>query len=264
VALITGASRGIGRGIAVQLAKCGYDIALNYARNAAAAEESANACRHAAESGGKSVTVQLVQGDISERSGREAIVAAALEKFSAIDLLVNNAGVAPEQRSDVLLASEESFDRLISTNLKGPFFLTQSVANQMLRQRGGGGTSAARPVPPRIIFISSISAYTASTSRGDYCVSKAGLSMVTALFAARLAEHGIGVFEVRPGIIETDMTSAVKAKYDTLIGNGLTPIKRWGTPEDVSRAVEAIAMGYLPFSTGEIINVDGGFHLRTL
>ena len=162
----------------------------------------------------------------------------------------------------ILEATEESFDRLISVNVKGPYFLTQLAARWMIEQ----GRAGVSPVPfaPKIITITSISAYTASVNRGDYCVAKAALSMLTPLYAARLADHGINVYEIRPGIIATDMTGPVKEKYDRLIAEGLTPIKRWGTPEDVGRAVAAIARDLLPFSTGEVINVDGGFHIRRL
>jgi NAD(P)-dependent dehydrogenase (short-subunit alcohol dehydrogenase family) len=179
-----------------------------------------------------------------------------------LDLLVNNAGVAPEVRADILEATEESFDRLININAKGPYFLTQLTAKLMIEQ----SRTAAPPATfqPKIITISSVSAYTASVNRGDYCISKAALSMLTPLYASRLAEHGIGVYEIRPGLIKTDMTGPVKEKYDKLIEKGLTPIKRWGTPEDVGKAVAAIAQDLLPFSTGEVINVDGGFHLRRL
>jgi NAD(P)-dependent dehydrogenase (short-subunit alcohol dehydrogenase family) len=174
--------------------------------------------------------------------------------------LVNNAGVAPLVRADLLETSEESFDRLMGINLRGPFFLTQSVALWMLEQQ-----QAALPgYLPQIVNISSVSTYAASVNRGEYCIAKAGLAMMTKLFAARLAEHGIRVYEVRPGIIETDMTAGVRERYDRLIQDGLSPIRRWGNPEDVGRAVAAVAAGALPFSTGEVINVDGGFHLRIL
>jgi len=178
-----------------------------------------------------------------------------------LDLLVNNAGVAPSARADLLEANEESFDRLVSINLKGPYFLTQAAARWMVEQRNAGSIANYQPA---IVNITSVSAYAASPERGDYCVAKAGLAMMTKLYAARLASEGINVYEIRPGVIATDMTAAVKAKYDLLIGEGLTPIKRWGTPEDVGRAVAAIAAGSFPFSTGEVINVDGGFHLRQL
>jgi NAD(P)-dependent dehydrogenase (short-subunit alcohol dehydrogenase family) len=261
-ALITGASRGIGRGIALELARLGWDLIVNYARNAAAAAETIEACLHAAQTQSRNIQVRSFQADIASAEDREKLVVFAENSVGSLDLLVNNAGVAPLVRSDLLEATEESFDRLIATNLKGPFLLTQRVARAMI----------SAPQPPasigsrgrKIVFISSVSAYTASVNRGDYCVSKAGVGMLTQLFAARLAEHGIGVFEIRPGIIATDMTQAVQAKYDALIQGGLTPIRRWGTPEDVGKAVAAIASDLLPFSTGEVLNVDGGFHMRTL
>jgi NAD(P)-dependent dehydrogenase (short-subunit alcohol dehydrogenase family) len=170
--------------------------------------------------------------------------------------------VAPQVRADILDASEESFDRLININVKGPYFLTQLAARWMIEQQQARAGSEG--VGPQIVTISSVSAYTASVNRGDYCVAKAALSMLTPLYAARLAEHGVRVYEIRPGIIATDMTDPVKDKYDRLIADGLTPIKRWGSPEDIGKAVTAIAQGLLPFSTGEVINVDGGFHLRRL
>jgi NAD(P)-dependent dehydrogenase (short-subunit alcohol dehydrogenase family) len=178
--------------------------------------------------------------------------------------LVNNAGVAPDVRADILEATEESFDRLIAINVKGPYFLTQIVANWMVKLINRPQAAEFAPYQPKIVTISSISAYTASTNRGDYCMSKAALSMLTPLFAARLAANGINVYEIRPGVIATDMTGAVKEKYDQLIADGMTPIQRWGTPEDIGRAVAAIASNAFPFSTGEVINVDGGFHLRRL
>jgi 3-oxoacyl-[acyl-carrier protein] reductase len=257
VALITGASRGIGRGIALQLAELGYDLVINFAGNQAAADETVAACMP----GGKN-RAAACQADISQAADRQKLVAFTKEHFGRIDLLVNNAGVAPTVRADLLDASEESFDRLMAINVKGPFFLTQLVARWMIEQ---AKSRAAEPAfRSKIVTISSISAYTASTNRGDYCVAKAALSMLTPLFAARLAEFGINVYEIRPGIIATDMTSGVKQKYDDLIQNGLTPIQRWGTPSDIGKAVAAIAQDLLPFSTGEVLNVDGGFHLRRL
>ncbi len=200
-------------------------------------------------------------GQTSATKGRaEALLTFTKERFGRLDVLVNNAGIAPEARVDLLQASEESFERLLRVNLKAPYFLSQAVANWMIEQRTARGPGYA----PRIINITSISAYTASPERGDYCVSKAGLSMTTKLFAARLAEYGIPVYEVRPGIITTDMTAGVTEKYDALIANGLLPMPRWGTPEDVGRAVAALATGQLPYSTGDLINIDGGFHLRRL
>ena len=254
-ALITGGSRGIGRGIALALARAGWDVMINYRGNEQAALETARDCEQAArDRQAPAWRVEICQADISIAADRARLLQTMREKFNRIDLLVNNAGVAPTERIDILEAKEESFDRLISINTKGPYFLTQQIARWMIEQKNNG----------QIVTISSVSAYTASTSRGDYCVSKAALSMMTKLFAARLAEHGINVFEIRPGIIATDMTAGVKEKYDTLIAKGLSPIARWGTPDDVARAVVAIATRAFPFSTGEVINVDGGFHLRIL
>jgi 3-oxoacyl-[acyl-carrier protein] reductase len=262
VGLITGASRGIGRGIALELAKIGYDLVINYARNAGAARQTAADCLAAARAAAKSIRAETCQADIARSDDRRKLVQFVQEKLGRLDLLVNNAGVAPEVRADILEASEESFDRLININVKGPYFLTQLVANWMIEQRQT--VASATAFQPRIVTVSSISAYTASTNRGDYCVSKAALAMLTPLYAARLAEHGINVYEIRPGVIRTDMTGPVKEKYDKLIAEGLTPIQRWGEPEDVGKAVAAIAQNLLPFSTGEVINVDGGFHLRRL
>jgi 3-oxoacyl-[acyl-carrier protein] reductase len=262
VALITGASRGIGRGIARELARIGYDLVVNYASNLAAARQTVEDCVSAGRSAGKTVRAEICQADIAHGGDRQRLVQFTQEKLGRLDLLVNNAGVAPEVRADILAASEESFDRLIAINVKGPYFLTQLVANWMIEQSRTRVMSVS--FHAKIITISSISAYTASVNRGDYCVSKAALAMLTPLFAERLAEHGINVYEIRPGVIQTDMTGLVKEKYDKLIEEGLTPIRRWGTPEDVGKAVAAIAQDLFPFSTGEVINVDGGFHLRRL
>ena len=273
VGIITGGSRGIGRGIALALAHLDFDLVINYARNLAGAQQTLRDCVMSAGSIGKTIRAELCQADISNATDRSKLIEFAQKQFDRLDLLVNNAGVAPEVRTDILDATEGSFDRLISINVKGPYFLTQLAAKWMIEQvkaRASGGrplTAAERAAGdyhPKIITISSISAYTASTNRGDYCVSKAALSMLTPLFATRLADHGIGVFEIRPGIIATDMTGPVKEKYDKQIAEGLTPIRRWGTPEDVAKAVACIAQDSLPFSTGEVINVDGGFHLRRL
>jgi 3-oxoacyl-[acyl-carrier protein] reductase len=253
-ALVTGASRGIGRGIALALAAEGFDVVVNYAGNRAAAEATA---AQIAASGAKP---HVVRADISDPGDRSRLVDEAYAAFGRLDLLVNNAGVAPEVRADILEASEESFDRLMAINLKGPYFLTQLVARRMIEQVGAGTVEA-----PSIITISSMSAYTASVNRGDYCLTKAGLGMLTKLYAARLAEHGINVYEIRPGIVATDMTATVLDKYNRMIfEDGVTPIRKWGRPEDVAKAVLAVAKGLLPFSTGQVIDVDGGFHLRTL
>jgi 3-oxoacyl-[acyl-carrier protein] reductase len=253
VALVTGSSRGIGRGIALSLGALGWRVVVNYAGNKAAADEC---CALVAKAGGQATPVQ---GDVGVAADRARLVAETVAWGGRIDLLVNNAGVAPDVRADILDAGEESFDRLVRINLKGPYFLTQQVAKQMIAQAPDAAGSRGQ-----IITVTSISAYTASVNRGDYCLSKAGLSMLTKLFAARLADHGIRVYEIRPGVIATDMTGPVKAKYDALIADGLTPIRRWGLPEDIGRTVAAVARGDLPFSTGEVLNVDGGFHLHTL
>ena len=256
VSLVTGAGRGIGRGVAIELAKLGHAVVVNYAGNANAAEECLRLVR---EAGGDGITVRA---DVSVSADRERLVQETLDAYGRIDLLVNNAGVAPSVRADLLEAGEESFDRLININLKGPYFLTQIVARRMIEQAQRGDVNAFGL--PRIVTITSVSAYAASINRGDYCVAKAGLAMMTALYAARLAEYGVNVYEVRPGVIATDMTEGVKEKYDRMIEQGAWPIRRWGRPEDVGRAVAAIARGDFPYSTGEVINIDGGFHLRTL
>jgi len=243
------------------LAETGHDLILNYAANHAAAAQTAADCRQRAEKAGRSIRVETVQADISKAADRDRLAEAARSLFGKLHLLVNNAGAAPRRRADMLESEEEEFDRAIGINLRGPYFLTRQIARWMIEQTEA---EAPRPEPRRIVNISSISAYTASVARAEYCLSKAALSMMTRLFAVRLAEHGIRVYEVRPGIIATDMTAPVKEKYDRLIQEGLTPIRRWGTPEDVAKAVAAIARGTLDFSTGETINVDGGFHLRSL
>ena len=262
VALITGGSRGIGRGIALELAGLGFDLVIGFAENLVAASATQAECVARAESRGHRIRVQVCRADIGEAADRQALLASTRSSFQRLDLLVNNAGIAPRQRADILEASEESFDQMIRVNVKGPYFLTQLAARWMIEQRQAGLPAA--PFNPKIVTITSISAYTASVNRGDYCIAKAALAMLTPLFAARLAEHGIGVYEIRPGIIATDMTATVKEKYDRLIRDGLTPLPRWGTPEDVGKAVSALAQDLFPFSTGEVLNVDGGFHLRRL
>lgn len=253
VALVTGASRGIGRGIALALATHGWRVIVNYRGNAEAAAETEETI---VNEGGRA---EAIQADIADASAREQLLDAIMSKYQRIDLLVNNAGMAPRQRADLLKMSETSYDEVLAVNLKGPFFLTQQVANIMIELLQDGRIEA-----PKIINIGSISAYTSSINRGEYCISKAGMAMMTLLFADRLAEYGINVYEIRPGIVATDMTNAVTEKYDRLIAEGLTPIQRWGQPDDVAKAVMALAEGYLPFSTGEVINVDGGFHLPRL
>lgn len=241
VAIITGASRGIGRGIAQELSKT-HEVVATYRGRKDAADSLA------AETG-----ALPFQCDIASAPDREGLIQFTTEKFGRIDLLVNNAGMAPRERRDLLEATEDSFDELIATNLKGPHFLTQLAARRMVEQGSG-----------RIVFVTSISSYTASVNRGEYCVSKAGLSMSVALYAQRLAASGITVFEIRPGIIRTDMISAVEKAYDEKIANGLLPQRRMGESSDVARAVRAVADGLLDYTTGQVINVDGGFHLRSL
>ena len=252
-ALVTGAGRGIGRAIAVALGETGWHVVVNYRANSEAAEE---AVRLVEATGARAVSVQA---DVADAADRERLVARTLDAFGRIDMLVNNAGMAPKERLDVLETTEASYDQVMAVNLRGPFFLTQSVSHLMLDLLGKG--VIARGI---LVNVSSISAYTASVGRAEYCLSKSGVAMMTKLFADRLAGHGINVYEIRPGLIRTDMTDGVRAKYDELIEGGLTPIRRWGLPVDVAQAVLAIAEGRLPFSTGEVINVDGGFHLRRL
>ena len=201
----------------------------------------------------------MIQADISQTAEHSRIEEFLRRNFGRVDVLVNNAGIAPAKREDMLYSQETSFDRLLETNLKGPYFLTQRMAKWMIELR-----PQISDYLPSIINISSISAYTSSPNRAEYCLSKAAVSMMTRLFADRLAEYEIPVFEVRPGVIRTDMTAPVQDTYDQLIKDGLTPIKRWGLPSDVAKAVAAIVKGYFPFSTGQVIDVDGGFHMRRL
>lgn len=254
-AIVTGASRGIGKAIAKELAGLGYNVVISYFDfKDGKADDSAAKQTQKEISGCK-----IIRADVSSAEDRKKLIEFAKENFGRCDMLVNNAGVAPERRTDILEAGEESFDRVMNINLKGPYFLTQLAANWMLEQKKQNPQRKFR-----IVNIASMSSYTSSPSRGEYCISKAGVSMMTMLYADRLAEFNIGVFEIRPGIIMTDMTNAVKEKYDRLIAEGLTPVKRWGLPEDVAKAVGAIAEGRLDFSTGQVINVDGGFHFRRL
>lgn len=253
VAFVTGSSRGIGLGIAEHLAKKGFDLAINGIRDES---EVAPVLDELRAHGGE---VSYCQGSIADANDRLAMLAKIRAHFGRLNLLVNNAGVAPSVRADILEATEESFDRLLNTNLKGAYFLTQAVANWMIQQKKEQADFQAI-----IITVSSISATVASVNRGDYCISKAGLSMATQLFAVRLGEFGIPVYEVRPGIIKTDMTAGVSAKYDALIADGLTVQPRWGLPDDVGRAVAAIADGGFLYSTGQVFMVDGGLTLARL
>jgi len=241
VAIVTGASRGIGRGIAIELSKT-HQVVATYRGRLDAAESLA------AETG-----AAIFQCDVGNRDDRQGLLAFTRERFGRLDLLINNAGMAQRERNDVLQASEASFDELINTNLKGPHFLTQAAARWMVEQGGG-----------RIAFVTSISSYAASVNRAEYCISKAGLSMSVALFATRLANSNVQVFEIRPGIIRTDMISAVEGVYEEKIANGLLPQRRMGESSDIAKTVRAIADGLLDYSTGQVLNVDGGFHLRSL
>lgn len=253
VAFITGGSRGIGFGIASHLAKVGFDLAINGVREESAV---ADALADLRKSGSD---VIYVRGNLASSSDRKDMIAKVKKHFGRLNILVNNAGMAPRERRDILEATEESFDEVLSTNLKGTYFLTQSAANWMVEQKKSNtGFEGA------IINVSSISATVASINRGEYCVSKAGLSMTTQLFATRLGEFNIPVFEVRPGVISTDMTAGAKEKYDKLIGEGLTVQRRWGLPDDVGKVVAALASGSFPYSTGQVIMVDGGLTIPRL
>lgn len=241
VALVTGASRGIGRAIATELSRT-HTVIGTYRGNLQAAESLQ------AETG-----ASIFPCDLSSGPDRQALMEFVRSKFGRLDLLVNNAGMAPRDRRDVLEATEESFDELVNTNLKGPHFLTQEAARWMVQEKQG-----------RIVFVTSISSYTASVNRSDYCISKAGLSMSAKVYSQRLAGEGVLVFEIRPGIIRTDMIAKVEKTYDEKIANGLLPQRRMGEGSDVAKAVRAIADGLLDYSAGQVLNVDGGFHLRSL
>ncbi len=251
-ALVTGAARGIGRGIAVALAAQGWHVAINYRSN----EEAARTASQLVEQAGGQA--YLVPGDVASVHDRQRVVAQTFQIFDTLDLLVNNAGMAPHQRVNLLQMTEASYDEVMAVNLKGPLFLTQAIAQHMIEAAKAGSA------PGKIVNIGSISGFTSSPTRSEYCISKAGMSMMTALLADALSPWGINVYEIQPGIIETDMTRGVRAKYDTLIAEGLTPIPRWGTPDDIGRAVQALAQDAFPFSTGEVFRVDGGFHMRRL
>jgi len=253
VALITGGSRGIGYGIASQLAEAGYDLVINGVREAQAVTSQL----HELEKAGSRVL--YCRANISSKEDRTRMLDDINAFYGRLDILINNAGIAPRERKDILEASEESFTELIDTNLKGPYFLTQSVARWMIAQQ-----NERKDFQGCIINISSISAVVASVNRGEYCIAKAGVSMATQLYAVRLAEFNIPVYEVRPGIIQTDMTAGVTEKYDRLIEGGLTLQKRWGFPQDVGKAVRALVDGYLAYSTGQVLNVEGGMLIQRL
>jgi len=252
-AVVTGSSRGIGRAIATRLAEAGYAVVVNYASRADAAEE---AVREIEVKGGTAIAVG---GKVGIAEDRQRLIEAALDQFGRLDLLVNNAGITSQGRKDILEATEESWEIVFDTNLKGPFFLSQLAANAMIASIKSGDIPSGK-----IINVSSISAWAVSVNRADYCMTKAAVQMMTKLYAQRLASENILVYEICPGVIESDMTAPVKEKYDRLIAEGIWPIQRWGQPDDVAKAVLAIAGDSFPFSTGECFNIDGGFHIRSL
>jgi 3-oxoacyl-[acyl-carrier protein] reductase len=253
IAFITGGSRGIGLGIATELAKSGFDIAINGVRHEEAVAEVVEKLK---SFGGR---VIYCQGNVADANARAAMLEKIKRELGALHILVNNAGIAPRERKDILEATEESFKEVLTTNLQGPYFLTQSVANYMIEQQKNDPSFKGA-----IINVSSISATVASVNRGEYCIAKAGVAMATQLFAARLGEYNIPVYEIRPGVIKTDMTAGVSEKYDKLIAGGLMIQSRWGLPEDVGKAVAALALGYFPYSTGQVIMVDGGMSVPRL
>jgi NAD(P)-dependent dehydrogenase (short-subunit alcohol dehydrogenase family) len=251
VAFVTGARRGIGRGIAYALADAGFDLVLNDIVDDAATRETLETI------GRKGRRAAFVPGSIADLAGHAALVAAAFGAFGTVDCLVNNAGIQVKVRGDLLEVTPQSFDEILAVNLRGTFFLTQAVAKAMLADR------RAPDAPARsIVTISSANARLVSTNRAEYCFAKTGLAMLNQLFALRLAEAAIACYEIRPGVIRTDMTAPAKDRYDKAIADGLTPIRRWGEPADVGRAVAALAAGAVPFSTGDAFYVDGGLHIR--
>jgi 3-oxoacyl-[acyl-carrier protein] reductase len=258
VVLITGASRGLGRGIAERVAEIGCSVAVNYSKNKDAAEQTVALCRRKAISQDQKFVA--LRADISDKVQRTELVQRCLSDFGRIDALVNNAGIGPDKRVDLLEMSEESYRNVLDTNLTGPHFLTQLVADYWLQTK----PKPLLPAGLAIIFVGSVSSEMASTNRGEYSISKAGLSMVAKLWAARLGREGISVYEVRPGIMATDMTQAVKKKYEALFAEGAVPQQRWGTADDVGLAVKAILQGYFPFSTGSVLMIDGGLTIPRL
>jgi 3-oxoacyl-[acyl-carrier protein] reductase len=256
VALITGARRGIGRAIAVALAEQGFDIIDVSRPRKAAVQSTRDPGAIPASEGGRWLTIET---DVSDVAAHDAVIARVADVFGRLDVFVSNAGVAPERRLDVLETTPENFDRVMGINLRGAFFLAQKAARYMLAYK-----KAVADARPRLVFIGSISAHASSPNRAEYCVSKAGLSMVARVLADRLAPDGIPVFEVRPGIIRTDMTAPVREKYDAAIAGGLVPQRRWGEPEDVARVVSALARGDFDFATGLIVDVGGGLQIPRL
>lgn len=266
--LVTGAGRGLGRGIALEAARRGYSVIINYAGNREAAEECAALCAQAAEASRGSQEFPVLQADISRADERQQLVDFSFDTFPHIAALVNNAGIAPVKRCDMLDLEEDSFDRLMAVNLKGPWFLSSLFSRRWIASGQDVSDSenlgTGDPGSRKIIFVTSVSAETASVNRAEYCLSKAALAMANKLYAARLADEGISVFEVRPGIMATDMTSGVASKYDHLLKEGLVPQKRWGEAIDTGRAVASLLQGDFDFSTGNVFYVDGGFHISRL
>lgn len=247
---VTGARRGLGRGIAFAFADAGYDVVINDLVPEDQAQETLDGLRK------RGAGTAYLQGDISDLKGLSAMADAAFATFGGLECLVNNAGISSPSRGDIMNVTPESYDKVMNVNLRGPFFLTQEVARRMLL--------ASSDHPRSIISLSSANARLVAPDRAEYCLSKTGISMMTKLFGVRLAEAGISVFEIRPGIIRSDMTAVVQEKYDRLINGGLTPIKRWGEPSDIGRAAVSLASGSFHFSTGEAVNVDGGLHIHRL
>jgi len=252
-ALITGGSRGIGLGIAVELAKAGFNLAINGVREQKTVQPVLD--------GLKMFGAQVIyaQGNVADKTDRQQIFDTVISEFGHLNVLVNNAGIAPRERKDILEATEDIFDEVLTTNLKGPYFLTQLFANHMVQQK-----KSNPDFPACIINVSSVSATVASVNRGEYCISKAGIAMATKLWAARLGEFDIPVYEIQPGVIKTDMTAGVTEKYDRLFEQGISIQKRWGTPEDIGKVAAAMATGMLPYSTGQVVLVDGGMTVQRL
>lgn len=253
VALVTGGSRGIGFGISLELAKAGYNVVVNGRRSPEEVESALDKLRE------QGVQAMYCQGDVASEQDQKEMLSQIKSTFNRLDLLVNNAGVAPLVRDDILIATQESYERVMNINLKGPYFLTQKVANWMIEQK-----SSIRGFRGCIVNVGSISATVVSTNRGEYCLSKAAVGMMTQLFAVRLGEYDIPVYEIRPGVVATDMTAGVQDKYDKLIGEGLMVQRRWGQPEDNGKVVVAMAEGYMPYSTGQVVMVDGGLTIPRL
>jgi NAD(P)-dependent dehydrogenase (short-subunit alcohol dehydrogenase family) len=253
IAFVTGGTRGIGLGIATQLAKAGFDLALNGVRDESAVDPILEDLKKLG------IRVIYVRGDVSKKDDRQRMAKEILDRFGKINVLVNNAGIAPPERKDILEATEESFEYVLNVNLQGPYFLTQLLANRMIDLKNQNPEDFFC-----IINVSSVSATVASVNRGEYCISKAGIAMATKLWAARLGEFGIPVYEIQPGVIKTDMTSGVQEKYDRLFQQGLAILQRWGTPEDIGKVAAAMASGNLPYSTGQVVKVDGGMTILRL